>query len=147
MTFDIEAMRRNRDAGTPGPWSVFINDAGDAWTGWPISINCDVIDDKTIVRTGGMWPYDWDAKTSQHEACANAAHIASIPSMEAEIERLTARVAELEGAISYIADGFCLDAPAFASPIFEDDDSLEDSEWIFEVIRATLSTPTEEPKT
>ena len=136
MTFDIEAMRRNRDAGTPGPWSVFINDAGDAWTGWPISINCDVIDDKTIVRTGGMWPYDWDAKTSQHEACANAARIASVPSLEAEIERLTARVAELEGALRFYAESHS--------------QNPNDGPWGMSstdygtIARAALSTPTED---
>jgi len=141
MTFDIEAMRRNRDAGTPGPWFV----AG-------VRVKMDKQQWLAISR------YDEANKRDENICCAgydprtglgsvDARRIASIPSMEAEIERLTARVAELEGAISYIADGFCLDAPAFASPIFEDDDSLEDSEWIFEVIRAALSTPTEEPKT
>ena len=80
---------------------------------------------------------------------ADLRRVNRVHTMEAEIIRLTARVAELEGAISYIADGFGLNAPAFATPIFEeeDDDSLEDSEWIFEVIRAALSTHTEEPKT
>ena len=89
----IAAMIADREAGTPGPWSVFIDDSGDRWTGWPLSVNCDVIEDKTIVRTGGMWPYEWDAKTSQHEACANARRIARVPDMEATI---IAQAAELE---------------------------------------------------
>jgi hypothetical protein len=94
MTFDIEAMRRDREAGTPGPWRVFIDDSGGRWVGWPLSIEADSITDKSIVRPGGHWPYEWDAKTSQHEAVANACRIARVPAMEAEIERLRGEVAD-----------------------------------------------------
>lgn len=105
----VAEMRAGLEGVTPGPWSVFIDDSGDQWTGWPLSINCDTIDDKTVVRPGGQWPYEWDAKTSQHEACKNAAHIARcspdniralldhVDALQAQVERLTAINANLMG--------------------------------------------------
>lgn len=69
------------DKHTPGPWEVFICDDGGEWTGWPISIHAANEDDKSIVRTGGMWPYEWDAATSQAEAVANARLIAAAPDL------------------------------------------------------------------
>ena len=100
MTLNLSKLRADTlaliDGTTPGPWSVFINDAGDKWTGWPLSVSADNIEDKTIIRPGGHWPYEWDAKTSQHEACQNARLIAAAPTLAAdtlrlldEIERLT----------------------------------------------------------
>lgn len=50
---------------------------GGEWSGWPLCIYATTIDDKTVVRTGGQWPYEWGAKTSQHEACQNARFIAA----------------------------------------------------------------------
>lgn len=92
MTLDLAKLRAETlaliDGTTPGPWSVFINDAGDKWTGWPLSVNADNIADKTIVRPGGHWPYEWDAKTSQHEACQNARLIAAAPALAGTILRL-----------------------------------------------------------
>jgi hypothetical protein len=70
---------------TPGPWAVFIDDSGDKWTGWPISIDAVTDPDKTVVRTGGQWPYDWGTATSQREAVANAHLIAAAPDLYAAL--------------------------------------------------------------
>jgi hypothetical protein len=89
---------------TPGPWRVFIDDTGGKWTGWPLSIEATSITDKTVVRTGGQWPYEWDAKTSQKEAIANARFIAAardlIPDILAAQNAALARVAKLEDALA-----------------------------------------------
>jgi hypothetical protein len=61
---------------TDGDWAVFIDDSGGKWTGWPISINPDDDSDKTVVRTGGFWPYEWGESASQREAVASAQLIA-----------------------------------------------------------------------
>lgn len=66
---------------TAGPWEVFICDDGKQWTGWPLSITAAYDDDKTVVRTGGQWPYEWGAAISQREAVANAHLIAAAPEM------------------------------------------------------------------
>lgn len=67
---------------TPGPWTVFIDDSGDEWTGWPLSINApSVHEDCMVVRTGGQWPYTWDYSVSQAEAVANARLIAAAPDL------------------------------------------------------------------
>jgi hypothetical protein len=66
---------------TPGPWRSIIDDTGGQWSGWPLCITAENEDDKTVVRTGGQWPYEWDAATSQREAVANARLIASAPDL------------------------------------------------------------------
>lgn len=66
---------------TPGPWRLYICDDGGEWTGWPISITAANDEDKTVVRTGGQWPYKWDVATSQREALANAHLITAAPDM------------------------------------------------------------------
>lgn len=73
---------------TPGPWSVFIDDSGDKWTGWPLSIDAVTDPDKTVVRTGGHWPYEWETATSQREAVANAHLIAAAPDLYAALEHM-----------------------------------------------------------
>ena len=75
---------------TPGPWVVFINDAGDAHTGWPISIHPKDNNEKSIVRTGGMYPYEWDEYTSQAEAVANARLIAAAPDLLEALQEISA---------------------------------------------------------
>ena len=92
------------DGTTPGPWEVFFDDSGGQWTGWPLSIEAPKITDKTVVRTGGQWPYEWDAKMSQHEAGQNARVIAAAPDLArtviaqaAEITRLRAMVEAADG--------------------------------------------------
>jgi hypothetical protein len=80
---------------TTGPWAVFIDDTGDQWTGWPLSIDAVNETDKCVVRTGGQWPHEWDAKTSQHEAVANAYLIADAPTLLAENKRLRKALEEL----------------------------------------------------
>lgn len=94
---------------TPGPWEAFIDDSGGQWSGWPLSINAASIDDKMVVRTGGQWPYEWDAKTSQHEAVTNARLIALAPDLAAEVVALRAALAvsrageeELAGAVKTV---------------------------------------------
>lgn len=64
---------------TPGPWRFIIDDTGGQWSGWPLCIEAESDEDKVVVRTGGQWPYEWDAATSQREAVANARLIASAP--------------------------------------------------------------------
>jgi hypothetical protein len=97
-----EAVARMLDGVTPGPWVEFISDDGGQWTGWPLSIECTSIVDKTIVRPGGQWPYEWDAKTSCDEACANARFIAwardAVPALAAERDRLAAQLTESRAA-------------------------------------------------
>lgn len=66
---------------TPGPWKLFIDDTGGQWSGWPLCIDAENDDDKTVVRTGGQWPYEWDAAMSQREAVANARLIAAAPEL------------------------------------------------------------------
>ncbi|KAA0970280.1 hypothetical protein FPY71_07070 [Aureimonas fodinaquatilis] len=73
---------------TPGPWSVFIDDSGGQWTGWPLSISAVNETDKTVVRTGGQWPYEWDNATSQREAVANAQLIAAAPDLLEVLKRI-----------------------------------------------------------
>ena len=83
MTYQLtdEAIQALLDGTTEGPWEAFIDDSGGQWTGWPLSIEASAIADKTVVRTGGQWPYEWDAKTSQDEACQNARLIAAAPDL------------------------------------------------------------------
>lgn len=74
---------------TKGPWEVFIDDCGDKWTGWPISINApNIHEDCMVVRTGGQWPYEWDFAISQREAVANAHLIAAAPELYAFVEKV-----------------------------------------------------------
>ena len=94
-----EELRRLLSDTTPGPWSVFIDDTGGRWTGWPLSIDADTITDKVVVRTGGQWPYEWDAKTSQHEACENARLIALAPALAAEVLQLREALSALHHAV------------------------------------------------
>ena len=78
----LDEIKKDMEKGTPGPWRVVIDDSGGRWSGWPLCIESLSITDKPIARAGGQWPYDWDAKTSQHEACADARRMARAPDME-----------------------------------------------------------------
>lgn len=69
------------EAHTPGPWRSVIDDTGGQWSGWPLCIVPENDDDKSVVRTGGQWPYEWDAATNQREAVANARLIAAAPDL------------------------------------------------------------------
>jgi hypothetical protein len=74
---DIKELRRLAEAATQGEWRSILDDTGGPMSGWPLCIVAAGDDDRTVVRTGGMWPYEWDAKVSQHEAVATAAFIAA----------------------------------------------------------------------
>lgn len=89
---------------TPGPWEVFIDDSGDEWTGWPISISQINDEEKTIVRTGGQWPYEWDAEVSKVEAVSNAHLIAAAPELYEELEKARKIIQHLidDGYMGYI---------------------------------------------
>ena len=58
-----------------------MDDTGGPTTGWPLSIESTVEEDKSIVRPGGHYPYEWDASMSQTEAVANAWLIAAAPAL------------------------------------------------------------------
>ena len=125
MTFDLAQMIADREAGTPGEW--FIN--GPTWNQivWT--------DNETrlcfMTHSNGLN----DARDE-----ANARRIARVPAMEAEIIRLTARVAALEDALTrYVAQEVG----------YMTINNLGDPNKQHMVIRAraALSTPTEEPKT
>jgi len=75
---------------TPGPWQSIIDDTGGQWSGWPLCITAENEDDKPVVRTGGQWPYEWDAATSQREAVANARLIASAPDLLKQLQSVLA---------------------------------------------------------
>jgi hypothetical protein len=79
---------------TPGPWRSIIDDTGGQWSGWPLCITAENEDDRSVVRTGGQWPYEWDAATSQREAVANARLIAAAPDLLEALESLVANLAE-----------------------------------------------------
>ena len=129
MTFDLAQMIADLDAGTPGEWGMKT-----------VRTQCGVC------HQIGPWPHKWRAGTDM-SACiyddypsppvgtdtmlANARRIASVPLLEAEIIRLTARVERLEGALMDIRSHYTHDQSAFAGV----------------VARAAPSTPTEEPKT
>ena len=110
-----EAVKALLDGTTEGPWEAFIDDSGGQWTGWPLSIDAPAIADKTVVRTGGQWPYEWDAKTSQDEACQNARLIAAAPDLaralldaRAENDRLRA---DAQAAVALVLEQAVMDLP------------------------------------
>jgi len=148
MTFDLAQMIADREAGTPGEW--FIN--GPTWNQivWT--------DNETrlcfMTHSNGLN----DARDE-----ANARRIASVPLFEAEIIRLTARVAELEGALAGcvaaiehadMSDGVCCcgdNMEGHSDPMNCGHSPTDMGEYhasqVLSVARAALSTPAEEPKT
>lgn len=115
-----DLTRRAREAlvdVTPGPWKEFIDDSSGQWTGWPLSIDATSIEDKCVVRTGGQWPYEWDAKTSQHEACANARFIAAardlVPALADRLEAQEALLREAMAALEEIEARDKLPTPSY----------------------------------
>ena len=112
---------------TPGPWKEFIDDSSGQWTGWPLSIAATSIEDKCVVRTGGQWPYEWDAKTSQHEACANARFIAAardlVPAMAVRIEAQEALLREAMAALGKLHHAVCGET-GFAQCVRDDSKTL-----------------------
>lgn len=81
---------------TKGPWTVFIDDTGGRWTGWPISIGAAHDEDKSVVRPGGQYPYEWDAAMSQREAVANAHLIAAAPELYEALKAALPHLHELD---------------------------------------------------
>lgn len=103
-----EELERLAKAATPGPWRSVIDDTGGQWSGWPLCIVPENDDDRSVVRTGGLWPYEWDAKVSQHEAVSTAAFIAAanpatILALLSERAELLAAVERMRGALERIA--------------------------------------------
>ena len=154
MTFDIEAMRRNRDAGTPGEWFVAgVRVKMDKQQWLAISRY-----DEANKRDENICCVGYDPKTGL--GSVDARRIASVPSMEAEIERLTARVAELEGALGYcvaaiehadMSDGVCCcgdNMEGHSSPMdcghSPTDMGEHHAYQVLSLARAALSTPTED---
>jgi len=161
MTFDLAQMIADREAGTPGEWGMKT-----------VRTQCGVC------HQIGPWPHKWRAGTDM-SACiyddypsppvgtdtmlANARRIASVPLFEAEILRLTARVAELEGALggcvaaiehADMSDGVCCcgdNMEGHSDPMNCGHSPTDMGEYhasqVLSVARAALSTPTEEPKT
>lgn len=127
-----EAIAALLDGVTPGPWVEFISDDGGKWSGWPVSIECTSIVDKTIIRPGGHWPYEWDAKTSCNEACANARFIAAardlVPALAEERDRLRAQleVANAMVAAAYNAAAECCDEYYYIAPTEMEAEILDD---------------------
>lgn len=81
---------------TPGPWELVIDDTGGPQSGWPLVIVAADDDDKSVVRTGGQWPYEWDAAMSQREAVANARLIAASPDLLEAAIAAEASLTEIE---------------------------------------------------
>jgi hypothetical protein len=73
----LAALKEVASRATPGRWQAFICDDGGQWSGWPLSVSSVDDPEHTVVRPGGFYPYEWDHKTSQYEAVANAEHIAA----------------------------------------------------------------------
>lgn len=92
---------------TKGPWTLFIDDTGGEWTGWPISIGAAHDKDKSVVRPGGQYPYEWDAAMSQREAVANAHLIAAAPELYEALRRARDMLQSVAGDIE---DGGSLDS-------------------------------------
>lgn len=106
---DIAAIREAAEQATQGAWEVFIADDGGEWTGWPLSISSVDDCDKTIVRPGGHYPYEWDAAMSQREAVANATHIANcspatILALLADLDRMREALEPFAACADQIAD-------------------------------------------
>ena len=125
MTFDLAQMIADLDAGSVGPWE-------DAFDDDTHEIRIDS-NSRLICVTGNVF----DRENNPEVVEANARRIARVPAMEAEIIRLTARVAEY--------DRSCADLVAH----------WDSTDWVnkphtgekIAAIRAALSTPIEEPKT
>ena len=119
MTFDLAQMIADREAGTPGEWRIRIN-KGDDEDVCDVSICGDIF--VLADLNGPQYAHQYP----------NARRIARVPLLEAEIIRLTARVADLEGALGVVNDDYYF--------------YQLDSETMFAVEQA-LSTHTDEPKT
>jgi hypothetical protein len=65
---------------TPGPWCLVIDDTGGPQTGWPLCVSQEALD-VSVVRQGGMYPYEWEQGISQRQAIANGHLIAAAPDM------------------------------------------------------------------
>ena len=85
--FDIDAMRRDQEAGTKEPWHYVAYRSAD---GSELLAHAVEAGNREILwADADEWPEDQ----------ADMRRIARVPDMEAEIERLTARVAELEASL------------------------------------------------
>lgn len=153
MTFDLAQMIADREAGTPGEWTAHqgfphIVCPVDHFTrpyGGSVDKNRDRNNYAHIIA---MADHDRHGRGDNH---ANARRIARVPLLEAEIIRLTARVAELEaltddiiragnGLAHMLLGGVAMTKPALEAFVTRHINAR--NAW-----DAAISTPTEEPKT
>jgi len=98
---DIEAIKADRIAGTPGPWYIDTRESRtDGNTGFvhydPPRIVMHTKLQPAICKCHLQGGYDPD------QAIANARRIARVPDLENAVIALTARVAELENMLAAI---------------------------------------------
>src|SRR5690625_2797953 len=136
------------DGHTDGPWESFIDDRGGQWRGWPVCIGAVNEVDKTVVRTGGQWPYEWGAKTSQHEAVQNARLCAAAPDLKrdylAALDVVDALAAEIDMLREALHDAFNALGELLGDSdfnLYESDDELraeEPAQWACKRIADSL---------
>jgi hypothetical protein len=68
---------------TPGPWTVFCDDTGGEFTGWPSVQAPEYLDTAVVHRAGFRQKYWGDL--SQRECIANARLISAAPELLAEL--------------------------------------------------------------
>ena len=86
MTNLIDDIKRDREAGTPGVWSVCEYDGGDVdhWAAMP-SVQAEDKYDCAIVHWDGFTQRFWRSANGDCQIHANARRIARVPAMEAAI--------------------------------------------------------------
>ena len=144
MTFDLAQMIADRDAGTPGDFYV------KSLRGYTEDYICtDHPDFQQSPHGNYVGETGLAAGHAKQRFEQDARRFARVPAMEAEIIRLTARVAELEAALKPLAD-----MAERYDPDDGDDGQLECWSGLavpkihhLRTARAVLSTHTEEPKT
>ena len=165
MTFDLAQMIADREAGTPGEWvSQSRPNFGNGYIYTSVlPVTPDPASMDHLLMMGGEYHVCRMTHTPMPEKArkfaVDARRIARVPVFEAEIIRLTARVAELEGAGNHVLhdiDDLAGNSEGVAGLHQNGDVAPWDSlfaggsfeAWLasVETLRAALSTHTEEPK-
>lgn len=117
----IDDIKRDREAGTPGPWRIVPYDAGDVswWSQTPM-IDGPEEYDCAVVHWAGFEQQFWQSAHGDRRAIeANARRIARVPQLEAMTlageamaEAATHAAASLVAAISLLERGGCKAAPS-----------------------------------